>query len=254
MIRFIACMVLLVVACDRQSPSTSTADIPSGDQPAPAASLAPPSVDPPKPDPLLRRKWIDGLASKNTPPKLTKKQTIDVPVFPADYDWSDQERVQEAFFEVTHCRDAGFWDELLEHAKDDRYAFTARLHGPSASHFTVGQLCVMLAQAQLAWPTRLRSDPESRGPADVILEIGLDNLLAWRSERRDKSLLDLQVEVCETSAAKVSERTDLSREQKVFLITKLQEYRDDLLRTRVPRSIPFTAETFDWFGPPTESP
>jgi hypothetical protein len=193
-------------------------------------------------------KRIDSLASKNTAPRLTRNNVIYEPSFPHDYDWKDQERVLEALNALAQCSDPELWDILIAHGDDQRYSFTARRFGPNAYNFSVGSACRMLAGEQLLWIGRMNSDPDSRGRPDVIVNLGLRDLDKWRSERREKALWELQVELLDKAALEVGKLERLSDDQKKALIAQIERGKDGISRSRKAIFIRVHLDSFDFYS------
>lgn len=197
-------------------------------------------------------KRIDSLASKNTAPRLTRNNVIYEPSFARDYDWKDQRRVLKELNALAQCDDPELWDILIAHGEDQRYSFTARRFGPNAYNFSVGSACRMLAGEQLLWIGRMNSDPDSRGKPDVIVNLGLRDLAKWRSERREKALWELQVELLDQAALEVGKLERLSDDQKKALIAQIERDKDGISRSRKAVFIRVHLDSFDFYSKASE--
>src|SRR5262245_28505688 len=72
---------------------------------------------------------IEALANKNAPPKIV--QIGDGPeglvaVFPLDYDWKEQARVEKALLAILADERIEVWDAMMAAADDRRFCLTAR--------------------------------------------------------------------------------------------------------------------------------
>jgi hypothetical protein len=83
---------------------------------------------------------IDAMVSRNKPPRLVTSGDATVPLFDADYNWSEQQRVRTAIDAVMRIKSDDFWWRLRDHVRDDRYVLTA-VRGRVVKNFTVGALC-----------------------------------------------------------------------------------------------------------------
>jgi hypothetical protein len=139
---------------------------------------------------------IDAMASRNKEPELLDLVGEVIPLFPPDYDWSEQSRVRAAMLAVMETKADEMWWRLREHGDDKRYVLTASLN-ELAENFAVGALCFDLACADLSWayarhlpaaPGRL---PSAFHPEDVFGKKEKE----WA--RVGKPLYEMQIEICQ---------------------------------------------------------
>ncbi|HEY7424043.1 MAG TPA: hypothetical protein VH682_07390 [Gemmataceae bacterium] len=146
-------------------------------------------------------KMVEAIANRNKAPKIVKRRTFlprEVPLYPKDYDWKEEERVHEAIAKLEENMSVELWDALVQKTNDRRYC-TASYSGSSADVYidSVGTICQELAYDRLCYvfEKHLPSLPPHGRP--FYLENVWEDLIAWRRERKNKSLYQLQVEVCE---------------------------------------------------------
>jgi hypothetical protein len=174
--------------------------------------------------PVSRRakeaKMIDALASRNKAPRLIKldkdepgKRTDALPLFPANYDWKEQRRVEAALNKVAKETTREMWEELVKNLGDKRYSMTLKFADDDLclvdSHWTVGEFCREIALHELreVWRRHLPTVHGRQIPLHG--DGGYFELGAWRQKRKDKALFQLQIESCEWALAaltKVRER------------------------------------------------
>lgn len=142
---------------------------------------------------------IDDMANRNPAPDVVRTRARARPVFADDYDWDEDKRARRAFWSVRDDDREELWEELLKHFDDKRYAWTAEINGASVTRETVAGLCMLLAYDRLRSPfERWLPVNEIGRPVRPDLGFGRD-FTQWRKERADKSLYELQIEVCESA-------------------------------------------------------
>jgi len=162
------------------------------------------------PDRKQAAKLIDAIANRNKPPRLVKTRDGKPPLFPAEYDWKEEERVKRAIRKVAESMTPEVWEVLLEKADDKRYALTLKqLNGPgddecAVGHWTVGQICREIAGKQLSDTYRKHLPRAETRPIGLLVGPYLGDLVAWRKKRKDKALYELQIEVCEMALAELA--------------------------------------------------
>ena len=185
---------------------------------------------------------LAALASRNPPPAIDRRGPVAVAVFPATYDWDEQQRVRLAVDAVLRADPDAIWWLLREHAADDRYVFTAS-RGHDVRNFTVGQVCGDLADARLCLGFTRRLPlvpgrfPESFHPEREFLR----HAASWRAARMP--LFAMQSAVCEAAIRDWEgvEATEpgadgrshrFSAEEKSRYVAALRAEIDELARTR----------------------
>lgn len=199
---------------------------------------------------LTPAEMVAALATKNRPPKYVDHDLVNdakVPLFPAGYDWKEYGRVRAAIFAIDRGVTPELWEELLKHVDDKRYAITLVDASPglpdvaSGRDFTVGEICGAISSACL-WKLYERHSVSANDVTRPWLQIGaaaeIDDLVAWRKQRADKLLWELQLEAC-TSALKNVETLDRANvEQKARIRKGIQGEIDKLKSEKRPAILP----------------
>ena len=150
---------------------------------------------------------VEGLASRNDPPKLvTMADDALVPIYPSKFDWADESRIQSVIGKLWKRDGNELWPHLVQHIDDQRYSFTHSADEglePIAINRSVGWVCRTIAHDHLirpymqfvpteypVWdyhvvPYKDMSNPEQ-----------LKDLKAWYKPRNGKPLYELQIEMC----------------------------------------------------------
>ena len=205
---------------------------------------------------------IDAMASRNKAPALADCGDERIPLFAADYDWSEQERVRAAILAVMKTKTDAMWWRLRGHCRDTRYALTASLH-EAAENVSLGAWCGDLAYADLsrAYARHLPSVagrlPKGFSPEDVF----------WKNEREwaraAKPLYQMQIEVCRraleqwpaaggTEPGKDGPFRAYTTEEKARFTEAVRKEIEDLKRTKravfVDAIVPWVAAPSGWEG------
>lgn len=144
------------------------------------------------------RHLITAVASRNPPPTLEQTDQSTVPVFPADYDWDEQERVRLALDDLLQADPDANWWHLRDSIDDERYVLTAS-RGHEVQNFTVGMLCGDLADARLClcFTRRLPLVPGCYPASFQPERLFLDNEARWRAA--EMPLFAMQSALCEAA-------------------------------------------------------
>lgn len=188
---------------------------------------------------------IEALASRNSEPDTSDGK----PRPPAGFDWKDPSRVADAFHQLCHDGSDELWEELLKHLDDKRYSLTMEFNDSGDwTNESVGDLCRMLAYKHLADDVLDRYIPRDR-PTRLIKELWTD-LGEWRKARADKSLYELQIEVCELGLPEVANLPDwVSDEKKDKTRHKIEAQIDELKMTKKAAYRPLVLDSYKIFGP-----
>ncbi len=190
-------------------------------------------------------KLVDGIANRNKPPELKarfpQRIGLSVPVFPKCYDWQEDERVIESLKKLWANPSIELWEELVRmDGKDARYCITVKTPGDNAKILTVGKICASLAYDGLldVYRRALPANPKNEC-ARIYLDSGITDkgLAEWRKERKNKSLYELQIEVCEHALRSLvmdKELKDLSETQRNLIRQKIEGQIVKLKRTKAP--------------------
>ena len=84
---------------------------------------------------------INALANKNAQPELVSITGLRPPLFPAGYDWDEQDRVRRAWWAIASEENPELWERLILSASDPRYALTHFHNSENADNDSVGNLC-----------------------------------------------------------------------------------------------------------------
>ena len=137
---------------------------------------------------------IEKLANKNKiPPKEGAKA---YPIWPRGYDWTEHDRIRDAIKEL-NARAGEDMAELVNHLGDRRYCATIASPSGAYNDWTVGRVCEYILRVNVE-PFQLPGD--KRFDSYMPAYSGGDRvkrLQQWWKDRRDKSLMDLQLEAIE---------------------------------------------------------
>jgi hypothetical protein len=204
-----------------------------------------------KPNPKWRE-LVESLATRNPKPEIVvvRKGNVDprnfVPLFSPDYDWVEYRRVVDVFLQLAKSDSPELWEELVKHIHDDRYALTMQ-DDWDVANWSVGKIC-----ARLAWPrvnivSEYHSDPTSRDRPDVFIDPGIRDLPAWRKSRAEKSLYELQVEVCERTREKLADIKGLPNEARARIRKDIDAELTKLKKTKQPLFYRIPLDGFSYF-------
>lgn len=190
------------------------------------------------------RLLIEGLANKNSEPRITKSGK---PLFLPSYDWQEANRVRTLYIELLKNDSEALWEEMVKHLGDDRYSLTIGKGDVGAHNYSVGLLCLKMAHDRLedAFSDTLPDNEEGR---PVYPELGIwDDLGAWRRQRGKKSLFELQVDACELAVEKLMAEPDLSQTEKREVRQRIHARIAELNRTKKPVFRKPTSFEFEWY-------
>ncbi|RIK81170.1 MAG: hypothetical protein DCC68_09515 [Planctomycetota bacterium] len=225
--RMAACVLVLVGAVVTLHCATVNAGEPKAKQPSPAEMIA-------------------ALASKNRPPKYVDHEVLEghkVPIFPADYDWKEYERVRVALYAIDRKMTPELWEELLKHIGDKRYSITLALTGPglpdedAGRDFTVGAFCEAIAYdcvGKLYARHSVSAENDTKPWERIAPTAGIRNLVEWRKQRAAKPLWQLQVEACTLALGNLARLDKATPEQKATIRKGIESEIDRLNATKKP--------------------
>jgi hypothetical protein len=185
-------------------------------------------------------KMVEAIANRNKPPKIVRRRQVcpqEFPLFSKNYDWKEEKRVHKALAPLKRDTSAELWEALVQKATNRRYCIVS-YSGSSADAyiFSVGDICTDLAYSRLCgvFEKHLPSLPPHGCPIQFwnIKE----DMAAWRKDRKDKALYQLQIEVCEMALREVPKmRTDdVSDKEKAEARKKIEAEVAKLRRTKQP--------------------
>jgi hypothetical protein len=184
---------------------------------------------------------VEAIVSPNKPPNLKNARGPGGRHhhrFPKDYDWKKQKQVYKALAKVYKDTSVEMWEELVRRTNDRRYSLTVTDQSSEESlNLTVGNVCSHLGYDRLVWVFQQHL-PYGRGRPDasprIQLEIGIENLAAWRKERKTKSLWELQIEVCERALEELPKAKGVSQAKLVGAGKRIKSEIKKLKRTKRP--------------------
>lgn len=200
-------------------------------------------------------KKVDQIANGNPAPKLMKISHPNlpdrIPLFPANYDWTEESRVLEALSKLHKDTTKELWEELVRKANDPRYSLTLADNGGRPVTWTVGNFCKDLAYSRLTnvfqrhMPSK---DDDDRG-RQVHLDMGFDgvDLATWRKARMEKTLYQLQIEVGEQALMRLPKVERLSRDQKDSVRKLIESEIEKLKKTKEPVYLKSNAAGLDTY-------
>jgi len=176
---------------------------------AAAAPADPPAALPEKPaaSPVDARKMAEALANRNPLPRLAKSMEGRDPVFPQDFNWSEDARAWLALRSLIEHAEAA-WPGMVRHLDDGRYCITVdeALSCEYALNWTVGDACREIIAGALTqgYLRHLRMDKVSYWRlARSDLTRDAKKLQAWCASRSGRPLYELQIEICQAALADV---------------------------------------------------
>jgi hypothetical protein len=209
----------------------------------------------PPPPPTKERRLIDALANRNNPPPLLlwRKGPERIPLFHANYDWEEQERVVAALKKAASECTPELWEELWRSGGDKRYCLTVAYHPPAESgealgNYSVGWFCGRIAFDQAHWVYD-RYLPHDLGlpPFFKLLDAAEANpeAVPVRQKPKDETLLEHQIALCTWVLAILPKaKLRFSRLTREEAMEEIRKELKDLEETRRP-VIPVTDPLFD---------
>jgi hypothetical protein len=182
---------------------------------------------------------VDAIANRNKRPKLVRRprgSPSTVPLFPEAYSWKEEKRVYKALAKLYRDKSCALWEDLIARRGDRRYCITAAsIQTQNPEIFSVGDVCDWLAYTQLrdVIDRHMPPDPAMNGPP-LTLELGIKDLAQWRKQRKEKSLYQLQIELCETAIRELAKVRGIPKREKVLARRKIRAAIQKLTRTKKP--------------------
>lgn len=185
-------------------------------------------------------KMVEAIVNRNKEPKVVRRRQLrprEFPLFPKDYDWKEEERVRTALRKLYNDTSVEVWEAMVRKGNDRRYCNTS-YSGSSGDVYidSVGLICSDFAYERLCYvfARHLPSLPPHGCPIqfwDVK-----ENMPAWRNKRKDKSLYQLQIEMCEMALRELRKLDphDLSDKGKAEARKKIEADIKELRKTKRP--------------------
>jgi hypothetical protein len=192
----------------------------------------------PKPAAATPAQMVDAIANRNQPPKLFDQgRPPTLALFPETYDWEEEKRVQKAIEKLYQDTSVELWDELVRREGDSRYSITlADRDIGDAYIISVGGVCSELAYSRLTgvFQRHLPAHPGGTG-VRVSLEISsINDLAAWRKERKDWPFYQLQIEVCKEAVEEVAKIENVPQQVKDLARKKIEFEIETMKSTKQP--------------------
>jgi hypothetical protein len=185
-------------------------------------------------------KLVDAIVNRNEPPKLVDRREgwpSRLALFPEGYDWKEDDRVRAALDNLYQDTTVELWEELVRRESDPSYCVTlVSVKNEDAEIQSIGDVCGELAWSRLTVVYK-RHLPPARSKDDgsrITLDIGVTDLAKWRKERKDKSLYQLQIEVCEKAIKELSKIERAPEDEKVAAQKKIEAEIENLRRAKQP--------------------
>jgi hypothetical protein len=185
-------------------------------------------------------KLIDAIANANRQPKVVhrpKGRPDVVALFPESYDWKEDQRVIHALDELYRDKTVAVWEQLVKSLDDRRYCIAVINQNDEDTHVrSVGDVCHLLAYARLAG---VAEQHLPRIPGDDLgrrcwEDLHIDDLAGWRRKRSDKSVDQLQMEICDTAVREVLMDDRISGESKKVTCIRIEAQIRKLRKTKEP--------------------
>lgn len=181
-------LLISLVGCETESSSSRT-----------ATSKADPSfVDEKQTTPIaevVRDEWsaiLQEMGNHNSPPPIHRPHYHRTAIYPANYDWSEQERIRNSWMHLLeNAREA--FPALVEHLDDERYCLTMANFSDETSNYTVAGIC----RITLAHLIEFLPGPQTYEVRFFYLPGPAADLKQWFETRRLMSLAELQREYAE---------------------------------------------------------
>jgi hypothetical protein len=204
-------------------------------------------------------KIVEAIVNRNKPPKLVDRPSgrpERVPLFPENYDWKEERRVGRALYRLYWDTSAEVWEELVRRKDDPRYCITVSSEDDSETPLieTVGSILNQLAHSRLVgvFQQHLPPDPGKDG-WKIIVGVGINHLAAWRKERANKSLYQLQIEVCEEAVNELSKVKNVPKKDIDLSQKKIKAEIKKLRRTKRPIFLEYGQDEYLWYYHPVYS-
>ncbi len=206
-----------------------------------------------KGDPNEAAKMVDAIVNRNQEPKLVNRPSgwpREIAMFPESYDWAEDARVLRALDKLFQDRTLALWEELVRRGDDPRYCVTlVSVQNEDAQIISVTGVCFRLAYSHLVdvFKQHLPVSEDADG-RKIALDIGIENLAEWRKKRANKSLYELQIEVCENALSQVSKAKGVSEDDEALARGKIKGEIARLKRTKQPFFVPYRRAFFPYLG------
>lgn len=198
---------------------------------------------------------VDALASKNPKPMIDARR--DAVIFSPDFDWNEQERVIHSW-KMVYQNVETLIDSIVEHVDDDRYSLTFVGLSGRWSNNTVGDICYIILYDSIAVyklaPGTINREGREEYPPDIV------DIKKWWHERPDKSIVSMQIELCEHLKKLLGERDRADDERRgragldyAKIIDEVSRIEDKLRLSGMPIKRRFSLEPYYFENhPPSE--
>lgn len=181
-------------------------------------------------------KLVGSLATTNESPMIVGARFSQVPLFPKNYNWNEQDRIIKVIDQLTRDVEQA-WPTLLNHARDKRYAIT--LSSDESTHnYTVGNVCIIMLQESLTAaylphvPERAEVYFALRHPKNIPV-IPTDAFIEWCQRRHAEGtkLYTLQIECAQWAMAKLWDMDTVGDDETRIAIETIKRKVDAIRRT-----------------------
>lgn len=185
---------------------------------------------------------VEAIANRNPAPKIVAwpgDWPSKAALFSEDYDWKEEERTRKAIGQLRKNRTEEVWEELVKRSADERYCVIVTSVKTGDAHVEeVGLVCNSFARSRLigVYWRHLPRSPHKEGEK-LILDDGVGNLAKWRKDRAEKTLYELQIEVCMKAIEALEKEKRVPKEERKNARIKIEREIEQLRKTRRPSQI-----------------
>ncbi|MCY2985435.1 MAG: hypothetical protein NTY15_17555 [Planctomycetota bacterium] len=153
---------------------------------------------------------IQNLTNKNPAPALVKLTAGSAPLFPADYDWDEDQRIVallKGISDLAGKKPDNVWRSLIE-CKNEEYCICLKYpngSGISGEVISVREICRRAAMMILMEPINTIDVVDDRGRRPFLPVFKENEFEQWIVERPQESLVELQREVLHRAIDRVEE-------------------------------------------------
>ncbi len=172
------------------------------------------------------------LRSTNLPPKIAQRAEFRLAEFPPGFDWSEQARVSKLFAELGSDSRENRMDDSFKLLTDDKYAITLIYDDYFARNYSVSELVRMYIIHRL---TSLYSHyvPLDVTGKRVNIEIAFGDLREWKEQRKEMSLVELQIDLAKFAIAKLDSDDDIDADLRANARRKMLAAIDKAQKTKM---------------------
>jgi len=184
---------------------------------------------------------VSSLANRNSRPVFVGKDEKRRPLFPDNYDWKEERRVQNVLHQILKYTDHAL-PTLLDHFDDDRFCVTLD-HGDYVLNHSVGSICSAIVRESLIKPfTDCLSSDQGRWRElwnpECLKKTPLEK---WCRERLNQgdTFVEMQNELLQWAINNVPDASKVTAKEREDVISKmtsqlamLKDSKAPILKTR----------------------